>query len=59
MMPYSLAWAAVNHRSRVPETRIPKSVPLRLIAVTIEDAWMSREGSASAFPIAMAMLRKN
>jgi hypothetical protein len=38
---------------------MPKSVPLRLIAVTTDDAAMPRAGSVSALPIAIATLRKN
>jgi len=49
----------VNQRSPVPETLMPKSVPLRLMAVTTDDASILRAGSAKAFPIAIAMLRKN
>ena len=35
-MPAGISTGAVNQRSPVPETRMPKSVPLRLIAVTTE-----------------------
>ena len=38
---------------------MPKSVPLRLMAVTTEDPSMLRAGSAMDLPIAMPMLRKN
>jgi hypothetical protein len=38
---------------------MPKSVPLRLMAVTTEEPGMPRAGSVRDLPIAMAMLRKN
>ncbi len=38
---------------------MPKSVPLRLMAVTTDEPAMSRAGSVNALPIAMATLRKN
>ena len=43
----------------MPPTRIPKSVPLRLMAVTMEDPATPRAGSMIALPMTMARLRKN
>ena len=45
--------------SPVPDTRMPKSVPLRLMAVTTDEPSMPRAGSVMALAIAMATLRKN
>ena len=57
--PSGISTGAVNHWSPVPLTRMPKSVPLRLIAVTMVDPSILRTGSIIALPIAIATFRKN
>ena len=57
--PSGISTGAVNHVSPVPLTRIPNSVPFRLMAVTMVDASMPRTGSMIALPMAMAIFRKN
>ena len=50
---------AVNQRSPRPATRMPKSVPLRAIVVTIVEPAMPRPDRRAALPAAMARFRKN
>ena len=48
----------MNQRSPVPETLIPKSVPLRHIAVTRVDPGMPAAASPTSFPAGITRLRK-
>ena len=50
---------AVNQRGPVPETRMPKSVPLRAITVTSVEPATPPTGSTIDLPAAIAMFRKN
>ena len=48
----------VNHWSPVPDTWMPKSVPLRAIATTIVEPSMSRAASSASLHAGIARLRK-
>ena len=50
---------AVNQRSPQPETRMPKSVPLRAMTVTSVEPATPPAGSTIDFPAAIARFRKN
>ena len=57
--PSGISTGAVNHASPVALTLMPKSVPLRHIAVTMLEAPISRTGSITALAVAIATFRKN
>ena len=57
--PCGISTGAVNQASPCPATRMPKSVPLRAMAVTMVEPAMPRAGSRMLLPMAIATLRKN
>ena len=54
--PSTIGAGAVNHRSPVPDSWIPKSVPLRAMAVTNEECSTPDAASATSFPAAITEL---
>ena len=56
--PFGYSAGPVNHSSPVPDTRIPKSVPLRHIAVTTVLPGMPAAASPISFPAGITRFRK-